>query len=133
MDPNNPYGSQQPPPHNPHNPYSTYTPPGFGMPLAELPNATVIMVMGICSIVICALGPILGAIALVLGQKAKAEFESKPGVYDPGSYSNVKTGRICGIIGICVGFASWVAIGFYIWWIWYLTTMMNEAMQNMPQ
>lgn len=37
----------------------------------DVPNATAVLVLGICSIVICALGPILGTIALVLSGNEK--------------------------------------------------------------
>jgi hypothetical protein len=125
MDHNNPFEQQQNPQYG-HNPFAQQ---GFGMQI-PLPNATVIMVLGICSIVLCGLGPILGTIALILGKGARTEYESKPGVYDPASYSSVKTGRVCGIIGICVGVFFWLIIGAYMLWVWYMTQMVYEAMEQ---
>ncbi|MBK6836432.1 MAG: hypothetical protein IPG89_20100 [Bacteroidetes bacterium] len=37
----------------------------------DVPNATTTLVLGICSLVFCGLGPILGTIALVLAGKGK--------------------------------------------------------------
>ena len=62
-----------------------------------LPNATVILVLGILSIVICL---ITGIIALIMAKKEMALYEANPGMYSAASYNNVKTGRICAIIGI---------------------------------
>jgi hypothetical protein len=117
MDPNNPNQQQQ------YNPY-TQPNPGFGVQLPPVPNATAIMVLGICSIVLCTLGPILGTIALILAKNAKAEFESKPGAYDPGSFGSVKTGRICGLIGLIVGILSWI---FFICYFIFVFWMIEEV------
>jgi uncharacterized protein YacL len=65
-----------------------------------LPNSTAILVLGILSIVICCGGLILAIIALVMASKAKALYDANPGRYSPSSYSNVKTGKICAIIGL---------------------------------
>ncbi len=62
-----------------------------------LPNATAILVLGILSIVICF---ITGIIALIMAKKEMALYESNPGMYSAASYNNVKTGRICAIIGL---------------------------------
>lgn len=110
MDPNNPNNPNQ---QQQYNPYGQQNP--FGVQLPPVPNATAIMVLGICSIVLCTLGPILGTIALILAKNAKAEFESKPGAYDPGTMGSVKTGRICGLIGLIVGILAWIfLIGYFI-------------------
>jgi len=73
-----------------------------------LPNATAILVLGILSIVICF---ITGIIALVMAKKEMALYEANPGMYSAASYSNVKTGRICAIIGIVL---QGIGILFYI-------------------
>lgn len=62
-----------------------------------LPNATAILVLGILSIVICF---ITGIIALIIAKKEMALYDANPGSYSQASYSNLKTGRICAIIGI---------------------------------
>lgn len=67
-----------------------------------LPNATLILIFGILSIVTCCcygiLGLIFGIVALVLANKAKQVYMAEPEIYS--GYNNVKTGRILAIIGI---------------------------------
>lgn len=71
-----------------------------------LPNSTAVLVLGIISIVGCfcygIVGLILGIIALVLSGKAKKLYEANPTMYTEASYKNMKAGRICGIIGLCL-------------------------------
>lgn len=81
-----------------------------------LPNATLILVLGILSILVC---QPLGIAALIMGNNSLDAYQKNPERYTEGSLGNVKAGRICGIIGICligvfiilalagVGFASW--------------------------
>lgn len=75
----------------------------------QLPNSTGVLVMGIISIVcFCCLasglvGITLGIIALVLGNKALKEYANAPEKYTEKSYKNVKSGRICAIIGLSIG------------------------------
>ncbi|WP_435622946.1 CCC motif membrane protein [Flagellimonas sp.] len=69
----------------------------------KLPNATLILVFGILSIVGCCcvygvVGLIFGIIALVLAKKATATYKENPELYS--DYNNVKTGRILAIIGV---------------------------------
>jgi hypothetical protein len=125
MDPNNPYQqhNQQQPPYNPYAQQNI-----FGANLPPVPNATAIMVLGICSIIFCTLGPILATIALVMAKNAKAEYEGKPNTYDPSSYNNVKTGRICGIIGLCVGIFAWIAIVCYFMFVFWMIDSLNTRM-----
>jgi len=68
----------------------------------KLPNATLILVFGIVSIVTCCcygvLGLIFGIIAVILANKAKAIYLENPEQYS--GYQNVKIGNILAIIGI---------------------------------
>lgn len=68
----------------------------------KLPNATLILVFGIVSIVTCCcygvLGLIFGIIAVILANKAKAIYLENPDQYS--GYQNVKIGNILAIIGI---------------------------------
>lgn len=72
----------------------------------QLPNSTAVLVLGIISIVGCfcygIIGLILGIIALVLSGKAKKLYESNPGMYTEASFKNMKAGRVCAIIGLCL-------------------------------
>ncbi len=75
-----------------------------------LPNATMILVLGILSIVVCF---ITGIIALIMAKKETELYNANPGVYSEASYSNVKAGRICAIIGLilwAIGILAYVAI-----------------------
>ena len=72
-----------------------------------LPNATAILVLGILSIVLC---QPLGIVALIMANNSIDLYRRHPGRYSEGSYNNVKAGRICGIIGICL-----MALGILLW------------------
>lgn len=67
----------------------------------KLPNATLILVFGILSILGCCfygIGIILGVIAIVLATKATKLYAENPEGYT--GLQNVKTGKILSIIGI---------------------------------
>lgn len=93
-----------------------------------LPNSTAILVLGILSIVFCwcygIIGMVLGIIALVLSGKAKKLYEENPSAYTVGSFNNMKGGRICGIIGICLSALYLVFIVVYIIFIGAMFSMM---------
>ncbi|WP_024772594.1 MULTISPECIES: CCC motif membrane protein [Aquimarina] len=67
----------------------------------QLPNATLVLIFGIASIVTCFcygfLGLVFGIIALVLAKKAKEQYLANPELYI--GYENLNAGRICAIIG----------------------------------
>ncbi len=69
-----------------------------------LPNATAVLVLGILSIVGCLCygipGLALSIIALVLYNKDISLYKISPDLYTESSYSNLKAGRICAIIGL---------------------------------
>lgn len=71
-----------------------------------LPNSTAVLVLGILSIVTCWLygliGAIMGIIALVLSGAPKKMYQENPGAYSEASYNNLKAGRVCAIIGLCL-------------------------------
>lgn len=68
----------------------------------EVPNATLILVLGILSIVGCCcygiLGVIFGIITIIISNKAIAIYNADPDMYY--GYQNVKIGRILAIIGL---------------------------------
>ncbi len=91
-----------------------YTNPGTPTQV-ELPNATLILVFGILSIVFCGLiGIGLGITALIMSNKAREEFAHNPGKYTTGSYSNMNGGRICGIIGLVLSSIVMVFVIIYV-------------------
>ena len=83
-----------------------------------LPNATGVLVLGICSLALCwcygIVGIVLGIIALVLGNKAKKLYEENPELYTESSFKNMKAGRTCGIIGLCIGGAYLLIVIIYL-------------------
>jgi hypothetical protein len=74
----------------------------------NLPNATATLVLGILSIVVCF---ICGIVALVISNKDIAMYKANPAQYTLASYNNIKAGRICAIIGLCL---QVVGLIFYI-------------------
>lgn len=85
----------------------------------KLPNSMAILVMGIASIPLCCcingiVGLGLGIATLIMANKAMALYQADPSAYTPSSYSNVKAGRICAIIGLVF---SLLVILSVIWWI----------------
>jgi uncharacterized membrane protein YjgN (DUF898 family) len=75
---------------------------------APLPNATATLVLGILSIVVCF---ICGIVALAISNKDMTLYRNNPELYTESSYSSLKAGRICSIIGIAL---QVVALVFYI-------------------
>lgn len=70
----------------------------------HLPNATVVLTLGILSIVLCWCdgipGMIMAIVALVLANRDLTLYADNPGKYSLNSYNNVKTGRTVAIIGL---------------------------------
>jgi hypothetical protein len=107
--------NQNPPPFPPNPPQGNpYQQNPVGMQ-QDVPNATLVLVLGICSIVIGCAGPILGIIGLVMSNSAKKLYEANPGMYKESSYKNLNAGRICSIIGLCLSSLAWI-----IWIIWFI-------------
>jgi hypothetical protein len=82
-----------------------------------VPNSTATLVLGILSIVSCWLyglpGVILGIIALYISSAGKKAYESNPSWYSLASYNNLKAGRICAIVGLCLS-AIYFVMAFII-------------------
>ena len=71
----------------------------------ELPNSTLILILGISSIVGCCfsyglLGLICAVIALVLAKSANQLYRSDPERYTESSYKNMTTGKTCAIVSL---------------------------------
>ncbi len=83
-----------------------------------LPNSTAVLVLGIISIALCWCYGIValtcGIIAIVLGNKAMALYKANPTAYTLSSYNNTKGGRICGIIGVCLGALYLIIVIVYL-------------------
>ncbi|MCC1483718.1 CCC motif membrane protein [Winogradskyella immobilis] len=101
----------------------------------QLPNATLVLVMGILSIVGCCCygipGLIFGIVAIILGTKATKIYKQDPQLYT--GYGNVQAGKIMGIIGVVL---SVLAIIYMLWVISYFgweTLQNQELMQERIQ
>jgi hypothetical protein len=96
---------------------------GYGSFQQQLPNATAVLVLGIISLVLCGIiGLICGIIALNMAGKAKALYESNPGMYTEASYSNVSSGRTCALIGVILSSIVVVFMIFYLIFIFALAS-----------
>ncbi|MDR0543654.1 MAG: hypothetical protein LBH19_15810 [Dysgonamonadaceae bacterium] len=74
-------------------------------PQIELPNATVVLVLGIISIVGCCctygiIGIVCGIIAIAMAKSASDLYVANPQKYTESSYKNVNAGKICAWIGL---------------------------------
>lgn len=82
----------------------------------EVPNSTSVLVLGIISISTCWCfgfpGLICGIVALVLTSKSEKMYRADPALYKESSYNNLKAGKICAIIGVCL--SSFMAISTII-------------------
>lgn len=80
-----------------------------------LPNGTATLVLGILSIVVCF---ICGIVALVISKRDVEAYKNNPELYTAASYSNIKAGRVCALIGIilqAVGLIAYIAfIAFFL-------------------
>ncbi|MCB0381517.1 MAG: DUF4190 domain-containing protein [Flavobacteriales bacterium] len=95
----------------------------------NLPNSTGVLVLGILSIVFCfcygLVGMVLGIIAIVLGKKANKLYNDNPNTYSESSYKNMKAGKVCGIIGLCLSSLYLIVIIIYI-------SIVGAALTAMP-
>ncbi|WP_178984984.1 CCC motif membrane protein [Winogradskyella helgolandensis] len=103
----------------------------------QIPNGTLVLVMGILSIIGCCCygvpGLIFGIVAIILGGKATKLYMEAPENYT--GFGNVKAGKIMGIIGVVL---SIIMVLIYVWMIssfgWEALQdqeLMQEKMQEM--
>ncbi|MGJ8550453.1 CCC motif membrane protein [Winogradskyella wichelsiae] len=92
----------------------------------QIPNGTLVLVMGILSIVGCCCygipGLIFGIVAIVLAGKATKIYKVAPETYS--GFGNVKAGKIMGIIGAILS----VLMVAYI--LWFISFFGMEALEN---
>ncbi|MCU1369480.1 MAG: hypothetical protein JWO77_674 [Ilumatobacteraceae bacterium] len=98
-------GGYAPPP-GAYAPPTAAPPPGYGYGydgrsgypvVRDHPQGTMILVLGILSIVVCGL---LGPVAWYMGNKAIKEIDANPSAYS--NRGNVQAGRIIGIVASCI-------------------------------
>lgn len=92
----------------------------------KLPNSTVALVLGICSILTCCcygiIGLPLGIIALILANKAIKLNNLNPNEYE--GVKNANTAKILGIVGIILN------IGFIGYIIWFISVIGLDALSD---
>ena len=102
----------------------------FNAPKIELPNATVVLVLGIVSIVGCCCLGVIGIacaiIALVLAKSATNLYISDPGKFTENSYKNMNAGKVCAWIGLIL------SVFFLIRLIWVLATIGFTNLTDIP-
>jgi len=93
----------------------------------NLPNSNTILVLGILSIVFCwwhlvsFVGIVLGIITIVLSKKEISLFNANPNQFTISSLNNVKTGRICAIIGLIISIIVFLLVSLFL--IGFLATL----------
>lgn len=91
------FTNQNPQPGQNFNPMGGQTP---------LPNAGAVLTLGIISIALCwcygVVSLTCGIIALVLANKSLILYKENPTAYSLASFNNIKAGRVCSIIGLCL-------------------------------
>ena len=86
-----------------------------------LPNATTVLVLGICSIVFSCMfiGLVLGIVGIVLAGKGRKMYKESPAAYD--GWGQLNAGWIMSIIGTCLA-------GLYVvYWIIVVAIMGSAA------
>lgn len=88
-------------------------------PQKALPNAVAVLVLGICSIFpgcFCygIVGIACAIIAMVLAKKDMALYAANSTNYTEASFKNLKAGRICAIIGLCLSSLYIIFIIVYV-------------------
>lgn len=82
-----------------------------------LPNSVGVLVLGILSIVFCwcygLIAIILGIIAIVLAGQAEKVYAANPQAFTQASFKNLKAGKICAIVGLCLGAVYIIALVVY--------------------
>jgi M penetrans paralogue family 26 len=72
----------------------------------NLPDSTAVLVLGILSIIgsFCygVVGLILGIIAIAMSSRPERLYQQSPDKYSPSSHSNLKAGKVCAIVGVCI-------------------------------
>ncbi|WP_299713283.1 CCC motif membrane protein [uncultured Tenacibaculum sp.] len=98
----------------------------FELEERTLPNANVVLILGILSILGCCCyglpGILLGVVALILHKKDKDLYLANPSIYT--NYSNLNAGFIMAIIGVVLSFI------FILMIVWAISTIGLETLQD---
>jgi hypothetical protein len=94
----------------------------------KLPNVTLILVLGIASILLCwcygILGLILSVIGLILAMNSSKTYNANPQDYT--NYTALKTAKIVSIIGLVLNILFIVFLIWFIMWIGWDVIMSQD-------
>lgn len=116
------------------NEITNYEEPTY-LDVTPLPNATAVLVLGIVSIATCCTGVIglgCGITALVLARKGFNFYNEDPMLYTKNSYNNLNSGKICGIVGICLSALPTLYWLFYFFVMIIYVGILGGVVSSMP-
>jgi hypothetical protein len=97
-----------------------------------IPDATAVLVLGIISIVgsFCygIVGLVLAIIGLALASRGERRYQENKERYLANSYSNLKAGRICSLIGLILSILMLIVYALYI--AWAVSMVSNAGMYD---
>jgi hypothetical protein len=101
----------------------------FNAPQIPVPNATVVLVLGIISIPTCCVfygivGIACAIVALVLAYTGSKQYNVAPENYTESSYKNLNAGKICAIIGLIFSILAIISV------IWLISVIGIENLNN---
>ena len=84
----------------------------------EIPNASAVLILGIIALIISffnsLVGIVAGIVSLVMARNAERLYSDTPRLYTMSSYSNIRSGRTCAIIGIVIAILKIILIGIIL-------------------
>lgn len=84
----------------------------------QTPNSTAVLVLGILSIVMCwcygVVSIVLAIVAIILANAGEKEYLQNTQAYSMVSYKNLKAGKTCAIIGLCLSGVYILCIVVYV-------------------
>jgi hypothetical protein len=100
----------------------------------QTPNSTEVLVLGILSIVLCwcwgLVSLILGIVTIVLAGQGERLYRANPSLYTESSYRNLKAGKTCAIVGLCL--AALTILSVIIYFILFGSIIFNMFQTSMP-
>ena len=92
----------------------------------SLPNATAVLVLGICSIVLGCffVGIVCGIVGIALSVGGRRMYKQDPAAYD--NYSSLNAGFIMSIIGVCLWGLIYLYYILVVGSIWSLYSSMQH-------
>jgi len=84
----------------------------------EIPNASVVLILGIIALIISffnsLVGIVAGVVSLVMARNAERLYNETPRLYTLSSFSNIRSGKTCAIIGIVIAVLKIILIGIIL-------------------